>query len=301
MVLIKKINFQPEMATVPIGYTADTGAAYGLRADGSSFGWVTEASLSNPTHSPINIASYALDRNTIGVEQRLDTLLQMEYSNTPAAAWEYALLNGIYSVTVSVGDQATNSQHRIRVEGKEAISLFQPTSTEKYALGTVTVNVTDGKLTVDSVGGTNTKINYLDIFSVDSGNHPSVPDSFPRSRATNINRDAAVIVDVSLKNIGAGVDATKLNTSNIQLYRTSDNTLVPGNINTTGGGDAIVYQPTMLLDANTNYTFRIGEAVKDTSGASFLPFSTTFTTGTATVPSTPGVNFSKRVYAGFLP
>lgn len=297
MALVKKINFQPGTAPVPTGYTKDSGEAYDITR---GFGWVREDNLS----TPLSVVPYTRDRNTSGFEQRLDTLLHMEYSNTPAAAWEYALPNGTYSVTVSVGDQAGSSgvydsQHRINVEGKEAIRLFQGSSTHKYELGTVQVKVTDGKLTVDSIGGNNTKINYLDIFSVSSGNHPSVPDSFPRSRTPNINRDAAVIADVSLPNTGAGVDRTTLNTTNVQLYSTANNALVPGNINTSGGGDTIVYQPSVLLNANTNYTFRIGEGVKDTSGASFLPFNTTFTTGTATTPPTPGVSFSKRVvYTG---
>lgn len=292
MALVKKINFQPSNATVPTGYTADSGEAYGVRADGSSFGWVRQDNLS----SPLNIGTYGRDRNVVS-DQRVDTLLHMQTANTPAAAWEYALPNGKYSVSVSAGDPTfADSTHRIRVEGKEAIRPFQPSSLQKFDLSTTTVDVTDGKLTIDAVGGTNTKINYLEIYSVSSGNHPSVPDSFPRSRASGVYRDAAAIADVRLPTSGAGVNASTL-AGNVQLYRTADGAIVPGNANTTGGGDAIVFQPSQNLDANTNYTFRIGEGVKDTSGASFLPFSTTFTTGTATVPPT-GVSVNKTVVYG---
>lgn len=295
-----KINFQPNTA-VPAGYVKDSGEAYDATR---GYGWVRQDSLSSATHTPLNITAYARDRNRTNIDQRLDTLLHMQYPNTPAAAWEYAVPNGTYSVTVSVGDAPNNSrvydsQHTIRVEGVTAINGFQGSATQEYQLATVKVNVTDGKLTVDAIGGSNTKINYLDIVNVTPGNHPSVPDSFPRSLATGINRDAAVIVDVSLPNLGQGVDPATLNTTNVKLYRTKDNALVPGNINTTGGGDAIVYQPSVVLDANTNYTFKISEGVRDQAGATFLPFSTTFTTGTASTPSTPGVNFSRRtVYSG---
>lgn len=296
-----KINFQASKAALPAGYIKDSGEAYNAAR---GYGWVSQDSLTSATHTPLSVAAYARDRNRSNVDQRIDTLVHMQYPNTPAAAWEYSVPNGTYSVTVSVGDQpgtggVYDSQHTIRVEGITAINRFQGSATQQYQLASVKVNVTDGRLTVDAIGGTNTKINYLEIVNVTPGKHPSVPDSFPRNRATGINRDAAVIVDVSLPTVGQGVDPATLNTSNVQLYSTKDNALVPGNINTTGGGDAIVYQPSVPLKANTNYTFRISEGVTDQAGATFLPFSTTFTTGTATTPSTPGVNFSKKtVYSG---
>lgn len=154
------------------------------------------------------------------------------------------------------------------------------------------LNVQDGKLTVDALGGTNTKLNYLEIESVSTGKHPKVTASSPTSRQTGVNRSAAVNLDVGLVTT-AGVDPTTLTLDNVQLYRTRDNTLVPGSLNTTGGGDAIVYQPQNLLEPNTNYTYRLGQGVTDTAGKTFLPFSTTFTTGMTSVPLTPGIRFIK--------
>jgi glucose/arabinose dehydrogenase len=287
-----KINFQPDTASLPSGYTKDSGLGFDATR---GFGWVRQDSLSNATRTPINIAAYARDRNTSGVEQRLDTLLHMQYPGAPAAAWEYALANGTYSVTVSAGDQATDSQHRIRVEGVEAIRPFAPNSINKYELGTVTVNVTDGKLTVDALGGTNTKINYIEIKSVSSGSHPSVTGSSPTSREQSVFRNADIGMDVSIITAGAGVDLDTLNTTNVRLYRTRDNTLVSGTFGTSGGNDAIVYNPSVTLDANTHYTLRVTDGVKDEAGVAFLPFSTTFTTGTVIddLPFTSGVNFTK--------
>lgn len=290
-----KINFQPSDSVVPNGYLKDSGLAYN---DARGFGWINQA-----TGEALDIFTNARDRNRTGADQRIDTLLHMQFADTPDAAWEYAVPNGTYNVTVSVGDQANSSgkydsQHTIRVEGDTIINQFQGSDTQKYQLDSGTIKVTDGKLTIDAFGGFNTKINYLEIVPITPGSHPSVPDSFPRNRAPDVKLDAAVIVDVSLPNLGKGVDPTTL-AGNVKLYSTFNNSPVAGTLNTTGGGDAIVFQPNELLKANTNYTFRVTEGVRDESGATFLPFSTTFTTGTATTPSTPGVNFKQRtVYNG---
>jgi len=160
------INFQPAGATVPTGYTKDTGAAYDATR---GYGWVRQDSLSSTTHVPLDITPNTRDRNRVA-DQRLDTLIHMQDNasnssgvKTPAA-WEYKLDNGTYNVTVSVGDAAYfDSQHTINVEGAKAIDLFKPSSTQKFKNNTVTVNVTDGKLTIDARGGTNTKLNYIDI------------------------------------------------------------------------------------------------------------------------------------------
>jgi len=97
-----------------------------------------------------------------------------------------------------------------------------------------------------------------------------------------------VNVDVSLPTVGAGVDQASLNTTNVELYRTRDNAKVAGTVGTSGGGDAIVYQPSVQLDANTNYTFKI-TTTSGMSGATFIPYSRTFNTGTSNgVSTTPG-------------
>lgn len=129
---------------------------------------------------------------------------------------------------------------------------------------------------------------------------PSVTATAPANGATNVFRNTAVNADVNLPNAGAGVDDTTLNTSTVQLYRTSDLAPVPGGVNTTGGGDAIIYQPSVLLDPSRSYTFKVTSGVKDLRGMSFLPYTSTFTTGTTTsVATDPRVRFTKRaVYGG---
>ncbi len=160
-----KINFQPNTSTVPTGYTKDIGEAY---SDTRGYGWVQEG-----TNTPRDITLYARDRNRAGIDPRLNTLLHMQSRNTPAAAWEYALPDGTYNVTVSAGDQPSSSsvydsQNTINVEGVSAINRFQGNATQEYQQASVQANVSDGRLTIDAIGGSNTKINYIDIASVTS-------------------------------------------------------------------------------------------------------------------------------------
>jgi glucose/arabinose dehydrogenase len=57
-------------------------------------------------------------------------------------------------------------------------------------------------------------------------------------------------------------------------------------VNTTGGGDAIVLKPRERLEPNTQYTFEVNGGCRDTAGAAFKYFASTFTTAAsgATTP-----------------
>ena len=97
--------------------------------------------------------------------------------NKTAGAFERTVPNGWYQVKVSVGDQmgatAYDSQHTVNVEGVTALNRFQATAAHEYETATVTARVTDGRLTIDAIGGTNTKLNYVEI---DSTTAPVEPD-----------------------------------------------------------------------------------------------------------------------------
>ena len=95
-------------------------------------------------------------------DQRLRTLILMQgnggATQPNVGSWEYTPPNGIYDVTVTAGDAGfTDSIHRLTVEGVLAIDDFAPTTAELFASNTVEVNVTDGRLTLDATGGSNTK------------------------------------------------------------------------------------------------------------------------------------------------
>src|SRR4051812_5001560 len=108
--------------------------------------------------------------------------------------------------------------------------------------------------------------------------NPSVTRTRPADGATNVSRDTFISADVVLPN--AAVDATTLSSATVKLYRTSDNQPVDATINTSGGGDTIVLTPKLVLQANTKYTFAVTAGVKDETGATFVPYTATFTTGT---------------------
>ncbi|MBO9534718.1 MAG: hypothetical protein J7513_17220, partial [Solirubrobacteraceae bacterium] len=155
------INFGPAGSAVPAGDTLDAGAAY---SSGTGRGWVRADSLTSSTHAPLDVSSRARERNATS-DQRLDTLIQMQYPTAdPQAAYELAVPNGRYEVTVMVGDPSyTDSTHTIRAEGQLVINAFVPTTSTKSRTATAFVNVTDGKLTIDASGGTNTKIDHLAV------------------------------------------------------------------------------------------------------------------------------------------
>jgi hypothetical protein len=162
-----RINFQSPDAETPSGYLPDFGEPYGKKPPhspgaGLSYGWVYEG-----TTVPVSIISQGRERNS-NEDQRLDTLVHMEawdpaLRKTVSAAWELEVPKGRYAVTVSVGDKAHNSVNYINVEGVTAIKRFISSDNEEYQENTVAVDVTDGRLTIDSRGGENTKINYATV------------------------------------------------------------------------------------------------------------------------------------------
>lgn len=161
-----KVNFQTGEAPVPAGYVKDFGEKFGSR-DGESqgqglyYGWVEPG-----TDNRISLIGDGRDRDT-NSDQRLDTLMHMQKS--AEGAWEILVPNGKYRVTVSAGDAGfADSVYQINVEGEAAIDGATPTDNERFFNATKTVEVTDQRLTVDSAGGQNTKINYIDIKNLDA-------------------------------------------------------------------------------------------------------------------------------------
>ena len=181
-----KINFQPAIEPQESGYANGTGAAY---SNTRGYGWVRQDSLSSNTHTPLDLTANARDRDHEDIDsfsQKLDTFVFMQYPTngfiqtavrTPGA-WEMALPCGHYDVTVSVGDSryrptstdpGDSSVHRINIEGTNAISGFTPTSANRFQTATRSVKVCDGRLTIDAIGGTNTKLNYVEVATVTAG------------------------------------------------------------------------------------------------------------------------------------
>ena len=110
------------------------------------------------------------------------------------------------------------------------------------------------------------------------GERPAVTVSRPGDREINVPPDAFVAVDVRLPNVGKVVDGRSLSDRAVRLYRTGDNKPVRAVVNTSGAGDAIVLKPVDALALNTEYTFEVTPAARDTGGAMFAPYVSHFTT-----------------------
>jgi hypothetical protein len=301
-----KINFQNPTAPVPAGYFRDYGQPYGLRTDsnqgsGYTYGWVDPI-----TKAPLNLAAggsqpgNGRDRS-LNADQRYDTLMHMQaddiggFTNgTPAeGAWEIEIPNGTYNVTVAVGDAQVNTpteSHTVRVEGTAAIANFVSTGANgeatRHRTRTVQVVVSDGRLTLDAIGGTNTKINFVDIEIGGALPRPTINGITPVTGATGVRRDVTVVAGITPAQADINLDT--INTTTVYLIRNSDNARIDAAVNTTAGGDSISLRPLDYLDPNTTYTFHVSDGVKDNAGQSMVPASSTFTTGTAGGPGGGG-------------
>ncbi|MBC8122045.1 MAG: hypothetical protein H7Y22_09435 [Gemmatimonadaceae bacterium] len=246
-----QVNFQPSSSTVPAGYTEDTGAAY-TNERGS--GWVSQDSLSDTTATPLDVTPNSRDRNRSGIDPRLNTLIHMQFPDSTfnesavriPAAWELALPDGAYSVHVGVGDQPSDngvydSQHSLNVEGVGAIDRFEPSTAREYAQALVRADITDGKLTVDAIGGTNTKINFLQIAS-----YPGFPAvTWGNAAASPIARSEAQggFANGKLYVISGYIDSTYKPTKRSDVYNPASNSwarVADLPVATTHAGTAIV-------------------------------------------------------------
>ncbi|MGB6152792.1 MAG: cadherin domain-containing protein, partial [Pricia sp.] len=189
------VNFQNSAVTPPSGYLADYGKAYGttsvsLGADTYDFGWKrlsdgTPIDLSNEAANNSNGAG----RNRIGTaydaatdQEKLEgTLIHFQGDNVitntggqPAwqgqprgieSMWELEMPNGIYEVTLGLGDKDgsnLDSRHSATVEGYTIIPAFVP-NPGQTVVETMVVAVSDGFLTINGLGGFNSKITHIDV------------------------------------------------------------------------------------------------------------------------------------------
>ena len=215
-----QINFQDEATTPPSGYTKDFGQAY---ANVRGFGWVEPG-----TSAPRSLVTNGRNRAESGLDPRLNTLMHMQ-GNTVAnfngvaqpGSWEIALPNGTYRVEVSVGDANPGNDattHRINVEGINAIDNFVVTAATvgaaRFKSGTITVTVSDGRLTIDADGGTNTKINYVIISAAapTDTTPPTVAAVLPADGASGVAAAANVAATFS-----EAMDPATLTTATVTL------------------------------------------------------------------------------------
>ncbi len=172
-----QVNFQNQFTVPPAGWIRDFGQAYGVRTEanqgnGLTYGWVENSDAQNP----VNLVGNGRNRDEAltGNDILNATLMHMQYNDIAGpfgipteGIWEIDLPNGIYEVTATVGDfqnEGTNNTiHFLNVEYLPFVKNFQQTPGNNFLTVTDFVNVRDGKLTLDAIGGFNTKINAVII------------------------------------------------------------------------------------------------------------------------------------------
>lgn len=354
-----KINFEPGTTggafgtptgyLTPTGFVADTGAAYGSRGNGFTYGWVdvengvvTGVAKAQPTGS----MRYKNDVPEASALQK--TYAHFEYPGAPAAdnerAWEMALEDGTYQLTMSIGDTGGpfDSNYVINVEGRSFMPDFVPqnlagqspvgsaynTSQDgqgfRSTLVTGIVTVTDGKLTIDSIGGNNTEIQYLEIERIpdltpNDGRAADLDFSlFAAPMADNLEGQTPITIgeDGSLPTgidpsssfvVGVQLQATGnrgpniAHVENVKLVETLTGIEVAIDVQISGGSDSITIRPLAQLKENTSYTLKVQDvldlgSITDPNGAlrQFQDLTRTFVTGEAVEDVPREVAFSTQ-------
>ena len=235
-------NFNaPASYTTPAGFEADTGEAYGDRGNGFTYGWVDIDDANNtvtqtPKAQPTGSMRYK--NNVTEASDLQKTYAHFDYPGTAGGdrerAWEIALEDGTYEVTVAIGDTAGqyDSNYVLNVEGQQFGPAYEPVNLagEKLVGGaynasfdgegfrsnlyTGIVQVSDGRLTIDGTDGENVEIQWLDI--------DRVPDLTP-------NDDRSADLDYS-KFVSAVAASTEDGQVSIEIDENGD---VPLNIDPT--------------------------------------------------------------------
>jgi len=344
-----KINFEPDGFATPEGYIADNGLAFGeqsVEVDGQvyQYGWVTEASIADGTENgtipmAINtLSSVAVNDRTdeiAGLDPRQGTYAHFDQPTEGyvRAGWEIELDDGYYEVTIAIGDTSGpyDSVNLINAEGEQFNTPFSPlrpddfpadsnpsNDTEGFRSDLVTrvVQVTDGSLTLDSIGlGDNTEIQYIEIQSLPDltlEDDREAPEDYaffidPRAIAgvgeneirveldaedgtppTGVDPDSDIFVGISVVDGRGGALLESLGDGSVRLFETVTGEEVALNVNTTGGFDSLTISPNSMLKEFTSYTLVI-EGFQD-RGANddpdaptreFQKFTNTFVTGEA--------------------
>lgn len=332
-----KINFQPAASPAVPGYLVDSFLGFAQRGNGLSYGWVTEATATDAdgtTATPIDPLGFpadAVEARSGGIfdtfDPRLTTFAHTDLVTYPIrAAWEIAVPNGHYEVTVAVGDtdDAPDSMINLLIEGQSA-SEFVPTALFPTELVQVVVEVTDGFLTLAAPGGTNTELQYIeidtlvDLTPLDAAPAPDDYPSFSNLRAAaqdgaqvfevlldpatgfaeNVDPAADIFLGVDTADGRTGISLQSLSDGSIRLYETLTGIEVAYSANTTAGADSVTISPEGALKENTSYTLvvdgatdrgPIGDDLAPTR--EFLKVGTTFVTGEARETVEPTVAFS---------
>ena len=162
------VDFTSATGPLAAGSVRDHGQAYDTTR---GYGWIAE-----DTRQPLSLVGNGRVRGSASSpDQRSDSLILYQATASSGAtvqtrgAWEYALPNGTYTVTVGLGDAtAINSTYAVTAERGQpgqvtVLAPTSPTSAARFVTASARVVVADGRLTLDGVGGTNGKLGWVDV------------------------------------------------------------------------------------------------------------------------------------------
>jgi N-acetylneuraminic acid mutarotase/fibronectin type 3 domain-containing protein len=148
--LAVNVDFQVNPTPVYPDYVADTGAVYGDRGNGWTYGFSK------------SVTDTARDRDSgKSPDERYDEFVTLK----DRYQWNIALPNDTYDVHLVMGDPITwtGRHYAVNVEGSLAVD-FVPTKAERFVESDITVTVTDGKLTLTGASGSRyNNLSFIDI------------------------------------------------------------------------------------------------------------------------------------------
>ncbi|MEM6630732.1 MAG: T9SS type A sorting domain-containing protein [Bacteroidota bacterium] len=301
------INFSDSETPAPEGWLRDVGTAYGAKGT-ISYGWVEPN-----TNTGIDLTAFGRNRPpTYDPDVWRETLLHLDHpgNNSPEGAWEIGLPNGVYRVSVQVGDPnaegTPGTRHVLAAEGITLIDFEVGQGKFGVRNAVKEVTVSDGRLTLDALAGINTKIHFVVVESIDGLGSPIIVGSTPIDGAENVATTTTISANFlnlpnQSSNGATSLDNSTISSSTVQLFEVAESSDIPvlGSVNGTGGGDAINFSPTNPLKAFTRYRYVI-KGVKDLTGTEVLPFSTVFTTGESSVNTGGNLDLASFDNAGVV-
>ena len=167
------VDFTPASAAPAGGTVGDVGLVMGARQGGYEYGWNIDST-----------ANAVARTTTYTPYHRHKTFIDMQAGGS--RAWEMQLQSGKYKVQVGAGDpESFGGRINITDEGRTVV-VGTTTSSKRLLSGTLTLDVTDGKLTIaNGADATANDIGYLTIEYVGTASNPA-PTPTPTPTPTPI-------------------------------------------------------------------------------------------------------------------
>ncbi len=169
------ISFQPWWTRAEAGVTRDIGFPYYRNAE-NGFGW---------NHWKANEMT---KRDGVSSDAAPSSFVDFNGSAGEEDVWEMSLPDGTYTVTLTAGDsESIDSYYAFDLEGVSALR-GAPTLSQKFVTGSMTVEVTDGRLTLTAGDGAfNNKLNLIRIEEVEAVQVPAKPTGLQaRTSGSNV-------------------------------------------------------------------------------------------------------------------